>query len=280
MTEQQGQRQVNLVYLSLLAVLVGIGTGYGAVAFRSMIALIHNIGFRGLFSFAYDANQFTPQSPLGLWIILVPVGGALIVTFLVKNFAPEAKGHGVPEVMDAVYYKAGAIRPVVVVVKSFASAISIGTGGAVGREGPIVQIGSAFASSIGGWLGLAPWQRITLVAAGAGGGIAATFNTPLGAVLFAVELMLPEISVRTFMPVALATATATFVGRLYFGYRPTFSGWETSRWSRCSPSPSLASSWAVPRHSTYAPFIGPRTSSRSTSRTTIYGMSSECPWSV
>lgn len=223
MTEQEGKRRVNLVYLSLLAVLVGIGTGYGAVAFRSLIAIVHNFGFAGAFSLSYDANRFTPPSPLGIWIFLVPIGGALIVTFLVKNFAPEAKGHGVPEVMDAIYYKGGAIRPVVVVVKSLASAISIGTGGAVGREGPIVQIGSAFASSIGARIGLLPWQRITLVAAGAGGGIAATFNTPLGAVLFAVELMLPEISVRTFLPVALATATATFIGRLYFGYQPSFS---------------------------------------------------------
>ncbi len=223
MTEQQNQRQVNLIYLSLLAVLIGIGTGYGAVGFRSLIGLIHNVSFNGVFSFIYDANKFTVSSPLGIWIILVPVAGAIIVTFLVKNFAPEAKGHGVPEVMDAVYYKAGEMRPVVVVVKSIASAISIGTGGAVGREGPIVQIGAAFASMVGGWIKLAPWQRITLVAAGAGGGIAATFNTPLGAVLFAVELMLPEISVRTFMPVALATATSTFIGRLYFGYQPSFS---------------------------------------------------------
>ncbi len=223
MTEQQSRRQVNLIYLSLLAVLIGIVTGYGAVGFRSLIGLIHNISFNGVISFYYDANKFTAPSSLGIWIVLVPVAGAIVVTFLVKNFAPEAKGHGVPEVMDAVYYKAGEIRPAVVVVKSIASAISIGTGGAVGREGPIVQIGSAFASMVGGWLGLAPWQRITLVAAGAGGGIAATFNTPLGAVLFAVELMLPEISVRTFMPVALATSTATFVGRLYFGYQPSFS---------------------------------------------------------
>jgi CIC family chloride channel protein len=110
----------------------------------------------------------------------------------------------------------------VVVVKSLASAISIGTGASVGREGPIVQIGSAIASTIGGWSRLVPWQRITLVAAGAGGGIAATFNTPLGAVLFSVELMMPEVSVRTFMPVAIATGTATFIGRLYFSDQPAF----------------------------------------------------------
>ncbi len=221
--EQEEPRELNLVYLSLLALLVGIGTGYGAIAFRALIGLIHNIAFLGLFQSHYDANNFTPPSPWGALIILVPVIGGLLVTWMVKNFAPEARGHGVPEVMDAVYYKSGAIRPIVVVIKSLASALSIGTGGSVGREGPIVQIGSALASTIGGWLRIAPWQRITLVAAGAGGGIAATFNTPLGAVLFSVELMMPEVSVRTFMPVAIATGTATFIGREYFGFQPAFA---------------------------------------------------------
>ncbi|HEU4617394.1 MAG TPA: chloride channel protein, partial [Gammaproteobacteria bacterium] len=113
--------------------------------------------------------------------------------------------------------------PVVVIVKSLASSLSIGTGGSVGREGPIVQIGSALASTVGGWTRLVPWQRITLVAAGAAGGIAATFNTPLGAVLFSVELMLPEVSVRTFLPVAISAGTATFIGREYFGFQPAFA---------------------------------------------------------
>jgi CIC family chloride channel protein len=216
-------RELNLVYLSVLALLVGIGTGYGAVAFRALIGAVHNLFFLGRFEFHYNANEFTAPSPWGILIVLVPVVGAVIVTWLVKNFAPEARGHGVPEVMDAVYYRAGAIRPIVVIIKSLASGLSIGTGGSVGREGPIVQIGSALASTIGGWLRLPPWQRITLVAAGAGGGIAATFNTPLGAVLFAIELMMPEVSVRTFMPVALATGTATFIGRQYFGFQPAFA---------------------------------------------------------
>ena len=108
-----------------------------------------------------------------------------------RPFAPEAKGHGVPEVMDAIYYREGIIRPIVAVVKSLASAISIGTGAAVGREGPIIQIGASLGSSLGQLISLAPWQRITLVAAGAGAGIAATFNTPIGGVMFAIELMLP-----------------------------------------------------------------------------------------
>ena len=162
----------------------------------------------------------TPASPWGVFVVLVPVVGALIVTLLVTKFAPEARGHGVPEVMDAVYYAEGRIRPVVAAVKSLASAVAIGTGSAVGREGPIIQIGASLGSTIGQIMSLAAWQRITLVAAGAGAGIAATFNTPIGGVMFAIELMMPEVSVRTFLPVALATGTATFVGQPFLWLRP------------------------------------------------------------
>src|SRR5579863_1732789 len=215
--------RVGLFRLSLLAIVVGGVTGFGAVAFRALIGLFHNVAFLGLFKFAYDASIFTPPSPWGLFVILVPVIGGLVVTFLIVNFAPEARGHGVPEVMDAIYYKDGVIRPIVAVIKSLASALSIGTGAAVGREGPIIQIGAALGSTLGQIIHMAPWQRITLVAAGAGAGIAATFNTPIGGVMFAIELMLPELSARTFLPVALATGTATFVGRIFFGIHPAFA---------------------------------------------------------
>src|SRR5579872_823890 len=215
--------RLGLLRLSLLAIVVGIITGFGAVLFRALIGLIHNIAFLGVVAVDYDASAFTPPSPWGAFIIHVPVIGGLIVTFLITNFAPEARGHGVPEVMDAIYYKEGVIRPVVALIKSLASALSIGTGAAVGREGPIIQIGAALGSSLGQLIPVAPWQRITLVAAGAGAGIAATFNTPIGGVMFAIELMLPEISARTFLPVALATGTATFIGRIFFGIHPAFA---------------------------------------------------------
>jgi chloride channel protein, CIC family len=215
--------RVGLFRLSLLAIVVGVVTGFGAVAFRALIGLFHNVAFLGRFSFAYDASTFTPPSPWGAFVILVPVVGGLIVTFLIVNFAPEARGHGVPEVMDAIYYKEGVIRPVVAVIKSLASALSIGTGAAVGREGPIIQIGAALGSTLGQLIHMAPWQRITLVASGAGAGIAATFNTPIGGVMFAIELLMPELSARTFLPVALATGTATFVGRIFFGIHPAFA---------------------------------------------------------
>jgi chloride channel protein, CIC family len=218
----EAAHRIGLVALSLLAIVVGIVTGLGAVLFRDLIGLIHNVMFLGHLAVRYDANLFTPPSPWGPFVILVPVAGALGVTFLVTKFAPEAKGHGVPEVMDAIYYKDGMIRPAVAVVKSLASALAIGTGAAVGREGPIIQIGSALGSTLGQIVRMLPGERITLVAAGSGAGIAATFNTPIGGVLFAIELMLPEVSARTFLPVALATGTATFIGRLFFGQQPAF----------------------------------------------------------
>lgn len=215
-------RSVNLFTFSLIAVLVGIVTGFGAIFFRALIAVVHNLFFLGRLSTFYDANIHTMASPWGTFIILGPVIGGMGVVFLVRTFAPEARGHGVPEVMDAIFYHEGRIRTVVAVVKSLASALAIGSGSAVGREGPIIQIGASLGSSIGGLLRLQVWQRITLVAAGAGAGIAATFNTPIGGVIFAIELMMPEVSTRTFLPVALATGTATFIGRIYFGPRPAF----------------------------------------------------------
>ncbi len=211
-----------LVFLCGLALIVGVVTGFVAVVFRALIGLVHNVLFLGQLSINYDTSVFTVMAPWGAFVILVPVVGALGVTFIVQTFAPEAKGHGVPEVMDAIYYRRGAIRPIVAVAKSLASALAIGSGAAVGREGPIIQIGSALGSTLGQIIRMSVGQRIILVAAGAGGGIAATFNTPIGGVLFAIELMLPEISVGSFLPVALATGTATFIGRLFFGARPAF----------------------------------------------------------
>jgi CIC family chloride channel protein len=212
-----------------LSILIGIVAGLGAVAFRGLIAFFHNLLFLGQISFIYDANIHTPPSPWGPFVILVPVLGAAGVSFLVQNFAPEAKGHGVPEVMDAIYYNKGIIRPVVALIKSLASALSIGSGGSVGREGPIIQIGSSFGSTVGQVLRTPVWQRITLIAAGTGGGIAATFNTPIGGMLFAIEITLHEISVKTLVPVAISTVTATYIGRIFFGPHPSFviPGFET-----------------------------------------------------
>lgn len=208
---------------ALLAVMVGAVGGLGAVGFRLLIGVFHNLSFFGSFSPHYDANIHTLASSWGAWVILAPIVGAVIVTWLVRTFAPEAKGHGVPEVMDAIHYNRGIIRPTVAAIKALASSLSIGTGGAVGREGPIIQIGSAFGSTLGQILPVPEWQRMTLIACGAAGGIAATFNTPIGGVLFAVELILPEISARTLVPTAIATGSATFISRLAFGDHPAFN---------------------------------------------------------
>jgi H+/Cl- antiporter ClcA len=209
--------------LALLAIALGVVAGMGALVFRALIALCHNLLFLGIVSTDFDTNRHTAIGPWGPAVAFAPAVAAVVVVFLVKNFAPEAKGHGVPEVMDAIYYKKGVIRPVVAVIKSLASAISIGSGGSVGREGPIIQIGAAFGSWAGQTARVSRWQLATLVAAGGGAGIAATFNTPIGGVLFAVEVLLHEVSVRTLVPVALATATATYVGHFLFGDHPAFS---------------------------------------------------------
>lgn len=215
-------REVQLVTLSFFAFFVGCIAGIGSVVFRALIAIIHNVFFYGELSFSWDANRLESLGPWGPFIILAPVIGGMGVVYLVKNFAPEARGHGVPEVMHAIYHKEGRIRPIVAAVKSLASAISIGSGASVGREGPIIQIGSSFGSTLGQLAHVAVWQRNTLIAAGAGAGIAATFNTPLGGVMFAVELMLPEVSPRTFLPVVIATGTAAYIGQLAFGLQPAF----------------------------------------------------------
>ena len=217
-----GTRSLNMPSLWALSILVGVVAGLGAVGFRALIGFFHNLLFLGRISAIYNANAHTPPSPWGPFVIFVPVAGALGVTFLVKNFAPEAKGHGVPEVMDAVYHRRGVIRPVVSIVKALASSLSIGSGGSIGREGPIIQIGSSFGSTLGQVLRLPAWQCITLIAAGAGGGIGATFNTPVGGVLFAVEIVLHEVSVRTLVPVVTATVTATYIGEIFFGPHPAF----------------------------------------------------------
>ena len=275
---------LSLPILVILAFLIGIVAALGAVVFRYMIAVVHNLFFLGKFSFVYDANQFDPPSPWGPFIILAPVIGGLIVVWLVQTFAPEAKGHGVPEVMYAIYHNKGNVRGIVAVVKSIASAISIGSGASVGREGPIIQIGASFGSTLARKLHLARWQKITLLSAGAGAGIAATFNTPLGGVLFAVELLLPEVSNRTFLPVVVATATATSIGR--YRLRPRSGllragGGAARRLHHRSPLVLAgfgcsASPPASPRGPSSGSSPGARTSSRSCRATPTPRTSSAC----
>lgn len=210
------------ITMILFGLCVGIIGGFGAVIFRKMISFFHNLLFYGTLNLHYDANIHSLPSVWGIGIILVPVVGAFGVAWLVQTFAPEAKGHGVPEVIDAVYYQDGKIRPMVAFFKSIASALSIGSGGAVGREGPIIQIGAAFGSTLGQVIRMPLRQRVTLIAAGAGAGIAATFNAPIGGVAFAVELLLVSVNASTLAVVSIATVTAAYIGRAFLGMSPAF----------------------------------------------------------
>jgi CIC family chloride channel protein len=196
------------------AVIVGIGTGLGAVAFRY---LIQGVEWLGYYWFPAITTSWGKA-----YVILIPAIGGLIVGPLIYFFAREAKGHGVPEVMEAVALRGGRIRPIVAIVKSFASAITIGSGGSVGREGPIVQIGSALGSSLGQKLGLSDDRIRNLVACGAAGGIAATFNAPIAGVVFALEIILGEFSVKYFSSVVVSAVTASVIGRAVFGNIPAF----------------------------------------------------------
>ena len=210
--------------LAALALLTGVGAGLGAVAFRYMI-----LGFTELFSGHRDYSAVghadNPLVPgLGIWfVVLAPVIGGLIYGPLVARFAPEARGHGVPEVMLAVNRMGGRIRPQVPVVKSLASAICIGSGGSVGREGPIVQIGSAIGSVTGQLLRVPESQLRLLVACGAAGGISATFNAPIAGVFFALELILRNFQTQSFGLVVLSSITADAIGRAAFGNHPFLS---------------------------------------------------------
>ena len=179
--------------LFVLALLAGVGSGLGAVAFRYLINAFTWLA-TGHAEFGQQGRVASAHLPwLGpAFLVVIPVIGGLIYGPLIYRYAREARGHGVPEVMIAVAENGGRIRPQVSVVKALASALCIGTGGSVGREGPIVQIGSAPASSLGQWIRM-PEQRLRiLVACGAAGGIAATFNAPVTGVFFGVELILRE----------------------------------------------------------------------------------------
>lgn len=204
----------NAVVISA-ALVIGVGGGYGAVGFRRLIDFVNWVAVQMLGG--------ALRTHLGPAFVIVPLvlGGAFVAWF-VARFAPEAKGHGVPEVMAAVALRGGIMRPRVIVVKSLASAISIGVGGSCGREGPIVQIGSAIGSVIGQWLGAPAALMRTLVACGAAAGISATFNAPIGGVFFASEIILGEFAPRSFAAIVVASVAAAVIGRAYLGNRPSF----------------------------------------------------------
>lgn len=219
-SEGRARRPVSDVRGSMmvLAMLVGAGTGLGSIAFRWCIQTFTRL-FSGHDDYAAAPGSSNPHlSWLGPFFVLaVPVVGGLLYGPLVNRFAKEARGHGVPEVMLAVAQRGGRISPKVAVVKTLASALTIGSGGSVGREGPIVQIGSALGSTLGRLTRLTEDRVKLLVACGAAGGIAATFNAPLAGVIFAMELILAAFSIEAFGATVLASVVASIIGRAAFG---------------------------------------------------------------
>jgi len=209
----------------LLALLIGAGSGLGAVAFRYLIDFF-TWAATGHSQFGQQGRVPSAHLPwLGLgFFIVIPVIGGLLYGPLIYRFAREARGHGVPEVMIAVADNGGRIRPQVSVVKALASALCIGTGGSVGREGPIVQIGSALASSVGQWVKMPQDRLRILVACGAAGGISATFNAPITGVFFGVEIILREFSVDALFTVMLAAMIADVTAMPFLGDKPFLSG--------------------------------------------------------
>lgn len=204
-----------------MAIVVGAITGLGAVAFRYLITAFTRM-FTGYDDYSALGRVASTHWPvLGFWFLLVtPVVAGAVYGPIVHHFAPEARGHGVPEVMYAVARRGGRIAPQVTVVKALASALCIGGGGSVGREGPIVQIGSATGSALAQLLRLNTDRVRLLVACGAAGGISATFNTPLAGAFFAIELILRTVAAEAFGAVVLSSVTAAVVGRALLGDHP------------------------------------------------------------
>jgi CIC family chloride channel protein len=204
------------LFAMLFAVIIGAGGGLGAVLFKYLIYLVQYL--------AFDLLGGVLTDTFGSWgFIFIPAIGGLFVGLVIYYGAREAKGHGVPEVMDAMANKGGRIRPKIVVVKTLASALCIGSGGSVGREGPIVQIGSALGSTVGQLFKLpTPWIR-TLVACGAAAGISATFNTPLAGALFAYELLMPSFAMIGFSSIVISAVVANVVAINFLGRDSVFN---------------------------------------------------------
>jgi len=214
----------NRMGLVLMALVVGAGAGLGAAGFRELIFLVTWLA-TGHTQFGQQGHAASLHLAfLGIWfVVVVPVLGGLLYGPLIQRFAREARGHGVPEVMLAVAENGGRIRPPVTIVKALASAVTIGTGGSVGREGPIVQIGSALASTLGQWVRMSEPRLRIIVACGAAGGIAATFNAPITGLFFGFEIVLREFSLDALFTTSLAAVTGDVISRAFFGSAPFFT---------------------------------------------------------
>lgn len=210
---------MRVLLLSGMAVIIGAMSALVAYVLLWLIAVITNISFFHTFS----ASHLTPQdSHLGAWVILVPVVGALIIGLMARYGSPKIRGHGIPEALEAILIGRSKMEPKVAILKPISSAISIGTGGPFGAEGPIIMTGGAFGSLFAQMFHLSSAERKTLLVAGAAGGMAAIFATPVAAVLLAVELLLFEWKPRSFIPVAISAAVAAALRVPLLGAGPIF----------------------------------------------------------
>ncbi len=203
--------------LIVLSVVIGLLTGFAAVGFRELVDLTTRLFWRG------TESPAAIVADLAWWrILLLPAGGGLLVGLLTRFAAGEIKGHGVPEVMEAVALREGRLRTRLAPLKALASMITIGTGGSAGREGPIVMIGSALGATMGSISRLPSRYLKILVATGAAGGIGATFNTPIAGAIFAAEVILGDFGVANFTPVIVGSVLGTVVSRTFYGDMPIF----------------------------------------------------------
>jgi CIC family chloride channel protein len=204
-------------FMVIVAVFIGVLGGFGAIFFRYAIKFFQKLFF-GTFHYNLEYVLSLP------WYVklFAPAIGGLIVGPIVYFFAREAKGHGVPEVMESIALKGGTIRPRVMIAKVIASAVCIGSGGSVGREGPIVQIGSALGSTIGQFLKVTGSHLRTFVACGAAAGIAGTFNAPIAGALFSMEVILGDFGISQFSPIVVSSVASTVVSRHFLGNFPAF----------------------------------------------------------
>ena len=209
-----------MVLISFLAAGIGLAAGVVAFLLYRLIGLLTNI----IFYHRFSADFVSPlHHELGLWVIVIPVVGGLIVALMAKYGSEKIKGHGIPEAMEAILVNRSRIQPRVAILKPLSAAIAIGTGGPFGAEGPIIQTGGAVGSLVGQVFHTTAAERKVLLACGAAAGMSATFNTPIAGVILAIELLLFEFASRSFIPLVVASTLATAVHIQLFGAGPMFS---------------------------------------------------------
>lgn len=205
--------------ISLLALGIGVLSAFVALALLRLIGLFTNLSFYG----HWATSLVSPAGHhLGAFVVLVPIVGGLIVGVMARYGSERIRGHGIPEAIESILISGSRVEPRLAILKPLSSAISIGTGGPFGAEGPIIMTGGAFGSMIAQFFHLTSAERKTLLVAGAAGGMSATFASPVAAVLLAVELLLFEWKPRSLIPVALASAVAAAVRRYIIGLGPLF----------------------------------------------------------